>query len=253
MPLPQFKDPNELALFLDFDGTLVAIADRPQDVRVQPDTLRALTALNELLGGAVAIVTGRDIETIDTFLAPLKLPVAGVHGATRRDFTGSVHSVHDDGRLAATVERLAAPLIALHPRLLLERKHGSIALHYRAEPDMEGACLELMRSAVDSVDDAVLKRGKMVVEAKAHAGDKGSAIADFMCEAPFAGRVPVFAGDDLTDEDAFPKVNALGGATIKVGPGETVASWRAADTDAFLAWLEELATALAGSASGMEC
>ena len=135
MALPIFDDPTRIALFLDFDGTLVALADRPQDVRVLPDTLRVLTALIELLGGALAIVTGRDIETIDTFLAPLKLPVAGVHGATRRDSSGTVHSGHDDGRLAAAVERLAAPLIALHPGLLLERKHGSIALHYRADPD----------------------------------------------------------------------------------------------------------------------
>lgn len=247
MKLPDLDDPHQLALFLDFDGTLVAIADRPDDVRLDPETRKALAALDRLLSGALAIVTGRDIVAVDRFLAPLRLSVAGVHGLTRRDAQGRTHGPSLDFKLAAAIQRALAPLLQKHAGLLLENKSAAVALHYRAHPELEQLCIETMSRAVAAHTGAELKRGKMVVEAKAMGGNKGAAIADYLDELPFLGRRAVFAGDDITDEDAFRTVNAKGGISIKIGPGDTQASYRAASTGEFLTWLRQLPGNLEGS------
>jgi len=131
-------------------------------------------------------------------------------------------------------------LLKAYPALFLEYKYGAVALHYRSHPELEQDCLTLMETAVSGLPGVELKRGKMVVEAKAVGGNKGAAIADYLNEKPFAGRRAVFAGDDVTDEDAFILVNARDGISIKVGPGETQATYRASGTDEFLTWLRQL-------------
>jgi len=246
MTLPLLSDPDRYALFLDFDGTLVALAPRPEDVRLDDAAQQALERLFRSLGGALAIITGRDIAAIDDFLAPLRLPVAGVHGLTRRGADGQVYAREIEGFFAARIEAALAPLLSAHPELLLERKHGAVALHYRARPDLEPMCLAAMGQAAKDMPGTELKRGKMVIEAKMIAGDKGEAIKDFLAEPPFRGRVPVFAGDDVTDEDAFRMVNERDGISIKVADGETCAAFRAAGTEAILAWLRETADRFEG-------
>jgi len=246
MTLPDFRNPEELALFLDFDGTLVAIANRPDDVRLDPETRDALSDLNRLLGGALAIVTGRDIAAVDRFLAPLRLSVAGVHGLMRRDAQGQTYAAAIDSGLPTAIERAVSPLLKKHPGLLVERKYGALALHYRDHPELEQASIDAMESVVGELPETEVKRGKMVVEVKAAGGNKGAAIADFLNEKPFAGRLAVFAGDDVTDEDAFVLVNARNGISIKVGPGATRAIYRAAGTTEFLAWLRQLPAKLGG-------
>jgi trehalose 6-phosphate phosphatase len=246
MTLPDLRDPDQFALFLDFDGTLVAIADRPDDVRLDPETRDALADLDGLLGGALAIVTGREIAAVDRYLAPLRLSVAGVHGLMRRDAQGRTYTSAFDSGLPDAIERAVFPLLAKHPGLLVERKYGALALHYRDHPELEQASIEAVESAVGELHEAEIKRGKMVVEVKAIGGDKGAAVADFLKEKPFAGRCPVFAGDDMTDEDAFVLVNARDGISIKVGPGATHATFRAAGTAEFLEWLRGLPAQLAG-------
>jgi trehalose 6-phosphate phosphatase len=246
MSLPNLSDP-QLALFLDFDGTLVAIADHPDDVRLDLVTRQALFDLEKLLGGALAIITGREIATVDRFLAPLHLSVAGVHGLTRRDARGQMYlPAVNAAALTAAIDDAVSPLLRKYPGLLLEHKYGAVALHYRVNPDLEPLCIEIMEKAVADIPGTELKRGKMVVEAKAIGGNKGDAIADYLTEMPFAGRRAVFAGDDVTDEDAFILVNAKGGISIKVGPGETNATYRAAGTGEFLDWLRRLPVNLGG-------
>src|SRR5262249_31934505 len=159
----------------DFDGTLVAIAERPGDVHLDPATRHALAELSQLLSGALAIITGRDIAVIDEFLAPLRLPTAGVHGLTRRDALRQLHRPEIDTRLAVAVELAISPLLARYPGLLLERKYGAAALHYRAHPEAERICIEAMEGAIADMRGTELKRGKMVIEAKTIAGDKGAA------------------------------------------------------------------------------
>ncbi len=246
MTLPDLRNPDQYALFLDFDGTLVAIADRPDDVRLDPETRVALADLNEMLGGALAIVTGREIAAVDRFLAPLHLSIAGVHGLMRRDARGRTHASPFDAALPAAIERAIAPLLQRHPELRVERKYGAVALHYRDRPELEKASIGALESVASELKETEIKRGKMVVEIKAIGGDKGAAVADFLKEEPFAGRRAVFAGDDSTDEDAFILVNARGGISIKIGPGATSATYRTSGTAEFLEWLRRLPAQLAG-------
>jgi trehalose 6-phosphate phosphatase len=195
-------------------------------------------------GGAVAIITGREIADLDQFLAPLHLPAAGVHGLTRRSRSGENHAFPLDTHFLRQAELLLAPLVLSEPGLLLERKSNAVALHYRARPELEtiaGAVMERLAAECSGIQ---IKRGKMVFEAKPGSADKGTAILDFMKEEPFAGRRPLFVGDDVTDEDAFAIVNALDGISIKIGQGNTAARVRADSTAAFLEWLHTTAAKL---------
>ena len=242
MSLPELDNIRAHAFFFDFDGTLVGIAPRPELVVVEERTRAALSALHAATDGAVAIITGRAIATVDAFLAPLVLPAAGLHGLERRLADGRILEADSVLDLSALLgERLGA-LIAAHPALHLESKGPAAAtLHYRAEPALEGVCREAMSKATADLEGVHVLAGKMVVEARLDASDKGRAVRAIMAEAPFAGRRPVVAGDDVTDEDAFVAINALGGLSIKVGDGETAASHRAENTEAFLRWLDDIA------------
>jgi trehalose 6-phosphate phosphatase len=235
MTLAEILQPS-CALFLDFDGTMVDIAPQPHAVHVPAPLLDVLGRLREYLGGAVAVISGRPIEQIDDFLAPLALPTAGVHGAERRGADGNM--VLLDTHPLDRVEQVARALSAQHPGLLVELKRGSLALHYRQSPGLEAQVLDAMQAAVDDSPGVTLLRGKMVAEAKPGGASKGSAIQDFLAEAPFHGRCPVFIGDDVTDEAGFLTVQRLGGVGIKVGDGATAALGRLADPPALRRELE---------------
>jgi len=233
-------DTLDCALFLDFDGTLVDIAPRPELVVVKPELLAALSVLQQRLDGRLAIVSGRPIEELDRMLAPLVLPAAGVHGMERRGPDGVLRRLPapDFTRVRAAATALAEE----HSGLWVEEKHGALALHYRQAPELQELCGATMAAAVNESPGLVLMQGKMIVEVKAGGVSKGTAIRDFLAEAPFAGHRPLFVGDDTTDEAGFDQVQALGGIGLKVGPGPTVASHRIASTD-------ELRQALARAAT----
>ncbi|MBI2771729.1 MAG: trehalose-phosphatase [Burkholderiales bacterium] len=236
------------ALFLDFDGTLVDIAAQPEAVQVSPTLISTLSKLQDYMGGALALISGRPIAQVDAFLHPLLLPAAGVHGTERRNAGGEMqllttHSLEN-------VERAAARLVAQHPALRLENKRGSIALHYRQAPELEALCLEAMQAAVDESPGLTLLHGKMVVEAKPGGASKGRAIEAFLREPPFAGHTPVFVGDDVTDEVGFSTVQRLGGMGIKVGEGPSVAWQRVASPQALRLELETAMATRAARAAG---
>ena len=239
--LPILRDASAHSFFIDFDGTLAEIAETPGAVIVEDRARDALRLLVSRASGAVAIVTGREIEAIDRLLAPLKLPVAGVHGYERRNGSKTVSAPLADESATSEAENVLTSYVNHNPGLLLEKKRGALALHYRLRPELEEFCLSIMQGFLGRMSDAVLTRGKMVVEMRLHTATKGTAIRDFLQEKPFKGRVPVFAGDDATDEDGFAAVNALGGFTVKVGPGETAAHHRVANVDEFLTWLLAMA------------
>ena len=226
MTLVEILHPS-CALFLDFDGTMVDIAPQPDAVHVPEPLLAVLRQVHAYLHGAVAVISGRPIAQIDAYLEPVTLAVAGVHGAERRSADGQVHLLNTHP--LDHVEEAACALAALHPGLLVENKRGSLALHYRRSPELEGVCVRAMQQAVDESPGLTLLRGKMVVEAKPGGASKGRAIEDFLAETPFAGRTPVFIGDDVTDEVGFSTVQRLGGLGIKVGEGATAAWQRVAD------------------------
>jgi trehalose 6-phosphate phosphatase len=242
--LPDFLSPSETAFFFDFDGTLVELAPTPDGVVVAPGVVDSLAQLRHLARGAVAVVSGRGIDSIDAFLGMPDLPVAGLHGAERRDASGdTVRLGFNDERLLS-MERVLAQFVSAHPGALLEIKGAALALHYRNAPLAEAAAREATQRLVDEYPDAyVLQPGKMVYEIKPKNVDKGRAVAAFLDEPPFAGRRPVFAGDDLTDEKAFAVVNERGGLSIKVGAGETSAHTRVDSVGAFVDWLTKLVAA----------
>jgi len=226
------------ALFLDIDGTLLTHAETPDAVYVD-DALRALLErLQRFCGGALALVSGRAVDDVDALFEPLVLPVAGQHGVERRDRSGRLHRLpFPEEHLRQIAQRFAA-FKARHPGVVFEDKGHNLALHYRLAPQLEREVRTLVEHAVaDLGEDFELQAGKLVFELKPSGHDKGSAIEAFMAEMPFAGRRPVFIGDDLTDEYGFATVQRLGGHAVKVGEGETVADWRLADVGAVRSWL----------------
>lgn len=249
-PGPKLDDARRWALFLDLDGTLLPIVETPDKARVS-NRLRGLVGgLLPRLGGALAIISGRTVAEIDRLLAPLVLPAAGVHGLERRAADGAIR----DASPAGTLGLLRAPLAAFAerwPGVIVEDKGRSLALHYRRAPAAESEARALVHALAAGHDDLKALHGKMVFEIKSRHVDKGTAIAAFLKEPPFAGRVPVFIGDDLTDEDGFAFVNAAGGFSIRVGAaGDTAARHRLADVGAVVDWLERLARKVSAEAGG---
>jgi trehalose 6-phosphate phosphatase len=247
-PLAQgLAEGRRLALFLDLDGTLVEIADTPETVRIDVRLRQWLAALRCALDGALALVSGRAITDIDRLIGMPDLAIAGLHGLERRDVAGCVHRAAVVG-LEDARERLVA-FAGRWPGVRVEDKGATIALHYRQAPDAEAKARALVQEIVTDRTDLMALQGKMVVEIKPHHSDKGAAIAAFMAEPPFQGRVPVFAGDDVTDEDGFAVVNSLGGHSIRIGGGTpSQAQRRLPDVKAMHAWLERAAVMLAASA-----
>lgn len=230
-----------LAIFTDFDGTLVELAETPDSVAV-PSTLAhnlEQTALE--FNSAFAVLTGREIAEIDRFLSPLVLPVAGAHGTQRRRADGVLEDI--DPASLAGAEAIAAALSSLieaEPALILETKQGAVAVHYRQAPELEEAVREVMQDIVDRHEHFLLVPGKMVFEARPRGASKGDALRAFMQEEPFIGRTPIFIGDDVTDEDGFIAAQALGGVGIKLGEGDTAARMRIADVGSVRALLQGL-------------
>jgi trehalose 6-phosphate phosphatase len=231
---------RDWALFLDVDGTLLEIADRPDAVRGTPRLKLLLRRALLELDGCVALVSGRPIIELDRLFAPLVMPAAGLHGVERRSADGTFHySAAMDDRLHAARHRLME-FAESHPGVLVEDKGAALALHYRNAPHKRYESAELMAEVADTVGDAFhIQHGKMVLELKPAGQDKGTAVRQFMDEPPFAGRTPIFMGDDVTDEDGFAAVNNLGGGSIRVGDGRaTAARWRVAGVNELLDWLE---------------
>ncbi|MFO1414520.1 MAG: trehalose-phosphatase [Burkholderiales bacterium] len=237
---------TDCALFLDIDGTLAELADLPDAVRIDHEIAAALPRIARDLAGAMALVTGRAISNADRLFPGLTLPVAGQHGSERRDATGGIHLHAPRRDTQARLRKLLKGLARRHPQLLLEDKGAAMALHFRAAPELESIVERTLRESIKDAPGYELQPGKMLVEVRPEGRDKGTAIDDFMAESPFAGRLPVFVGDDLTDERGFTVVERLGGWTVKVGPGRTAARFRLPDAAAVKRWL--LSPIAAGSA-----
>ena len=218
---------SEWALFLDFDGTLVEIADRPDAVVVAPGLGAMLRALRDRLGGALAIVTGRSIAVIDGFLAPDRFDVAGLHGAEYR-LAGELVPcrTQDHPELRQGIEELERRF-ASEPGLLIEDKGCSVAVHWRLAPEAEElASQTIIKMAAALGPSYRLQLGKAVAEVLPARATKGGIIRHFLTQGPYRDRRPIFIGDDLTDEQAFEAVDAVGGISVRVGPGPTRALYR---------------------------
>jgi trehalose 6-phosphate phosphatase len=248
LPAPPDLRVDEIALFLDVDGTLVEIEREPGAVHVPERLCHVLADLQGVGGGALALVSGRSLEQLDRLFSPLRLNAAGLHGLERRNLaTGVVRSEPDPVVFAparAKLDRFASA----HAGVLLEDKGLTLALHYRKAPELENAAKALAQAVAAASGGAlVLLEGKKVLELKPPGGDKGEAIAAFMDEPPFAGRRPVFAGDDVTDEAGFATINRLGGISIRIGADArpTAALYGHRDVSSMQDWLLGLLGALA--------
>jgi trehalose 6-phosphate phosphatase len=233
---------REWAYFFDLDGTLIDFAETPRAVRVSEDLRLLLRRMHRATGGAVALMSGRPIADIDRLFPGARIAAAGLHGLERRGVKGRV-TRHRPPVPAARLERVRRQIAAhLNGKrgLLLENKGLSLALHYRRAPRLGAYAHRLARSLLPALGGNgrfCIQRGKYVVEMRPSGRDKGVAVQEFMHEPPFRGRIPVFVGDDATDEFGFRTVNQLGGVTIKVGPGRTAARWRLPDVRAVREWL----------------
>lgn len=232
------------ALFLDVDGTLVEIAADPDSVHVDDRLVALLGTLQRRLDGAVALVSGRTIATLDHLFSPLRLPAAGNHGLERRASDGNVHRPQAIAEMRKFRQKFAA-FVTENPGAILEDKTLSMALHFRNRPDLETAATDLAETLIaGSGENLYLQKGKKLVEIRPGQGDKGTAIADFLAEPPFAGRLPVFIGDDVTDEKGFELVNRRGGHSIRVGNDVTTAAlYHVADVAGVIRWLEDMVKA----------
>jgi trehalose 6-phosphate phosphatase len=228
---------HDQALFLDFDGTLVEIAPTPDLIQVPAELPDLLVQLTERLGGAVAVVSGRPLDQLAEILARFTGGIAGAHGLERRCPDGNVTRclVHPELR---RFRPLIATFATRHEGILLEDKGCSLALHYRQAPSLKAVCDAFVGQAVDESNGALVAvAGKMVIELVPRSAGKGRAIAGFLADAPFYGRSPVFLGDDTTDEDGFAEVDRLGGVSVHVGDGATIARHNLASVADVWAWL----------------
>jgi len=234
------------ALLIDVDGTLLEIAPHPDRVEVPPGLPRLLERLASERDGALALVSGRPIADLDRLFRPWHGAAAGLHGIERRRPDGTrVESGASpaDAAAAAALDRLRPKLQALAhrwPGVWLEDKGRTLALHYRAVPERGAEIRDRAERLLREQGDRLrLIAGKMVVEFQPRHHGKGGAIAAFMAESPFRGRMPVFLGDDTTDEEGFAEVNRRGGVSIRVGAplATSAAAYRLPSVAAARDWL----------------
>lgn len=200
-----------------------------------------LTALQHKLDGALALISGRTIGTLDQLFSPLHLPAAGNHGLERRASGQDIQRPQAISEIR-DIHKIFADFVAENQGTILEDKVLSVAIHFRNRPELEAAATTLAENLVaKSTNNLFLQKGKKLVEIRPGLSDKGTAIAQFLAEKPFLGRPPVFIGDDVTDEKGFDLVNRRGGHSIRVGNDVTTAArYHVADVTGVIRWLEEI-------------
>lgn len=229
------------SLLLDFDGTLVDIVDQPDAVVIDSALVALLRRLAGTFQGRLALISGRSVAQLDTFLETSlhRIAIVGSHGGEIR--AGSLQSSPKRPQALISVEHMLRAAFAGRDGVVVEVKSLGVAVHYRQSPDAAPDARALVdRIATDH--GLVVQEGKMMIELRTAGHDKGTGIAALMAEPPFAGTIPVFAGDDITDEAGFNAVAKLGGVGVLVGPPRaTAASHRLDDVAAVRAWLEQSA------------
>lgn len=229
---------SNAALLTDFDGTLVELAAHPDAVSPSAGLAGWLYQLEKHLGEALAVVTGRRLREVDRHLEPLKLMGAGAHGAELRVViagkTTPVIAPLED----AVVTAIESAVAAL-PGVWVENKTFALAVHFRQSPELGLKTIAQVQAAAQPHAQIEVFAGNAVVEVRRKGINKGTAVSFLLQHPAFIGRVPVFVGDDLSDEEGFAAVQALGGYGIKVGAGDSAAQYRLADVSAVHRWLCE--------------
>jgi trehalose 6-phosphate phosphatase len=249
LPAPPLPPVRGTSLFLDIDGTLAEFRRLPEEVVPTPRLTLLLQRLSQRLDGRVAIISGRALVDIDRITERAVTAASGVHGLEHRRTDGELEAapVHPG---VAEARQAFKTLAIEHPRLFLEDKGLGLVLHYRAAPELEQLANEAAQQMASQTGLA-LQRGDMMAEVRTPGRNKGHALKAFMDEPLFAGRTPIYIGDDLTDEHAFEAARDLDGYGVLVGPERrTAAAYRLADVPAVLAWLEAFAGVRTPAAAG---
>lgn len=212
-PLPPFRNAS---LMLDMDGTLIDLAPTPDSVVVPAGLPDTLATLRDALGGALAIVTGRPIETVDRLFGDAPGAVAGEHGGAIRHRVGNAIERPDLPAPPPSWLEIAEEMKQSIPGVLLERKARGFAVHFRQAPTAKDIVHARLKGLVDTSNAFELHPAHMLWEIRPRGADKGAAVVALMQRAPFAGRVPIFIGDDVTDEDGMREARARGGAGYRV-------------------------------------
>lgn len=240
LPLPPAGLLEGAALFLDFDGTLIELAETPDAITVAPHLPGLLDRLRHRLLDRLAIVSGRSVADLERYVSVPGVPFSGSHGLELRLGDGTRVPLHTPDRLGDVRERVRQ-FAEEREGLLVEDKPAGVALHYRRAPGEERPVSRFMEKLAREAE-LIVQHGNMVVELRPPGADKGDAVRALMADRPFAGSRPVFVGDDLTDEHAFTAVAAMGGAGILVGPERrTAARYRLPSVAAVAEWLEACA------------
>jgi trehalose 6-phosphate phosphatase len=209
-------DPKSTALLLDVDGTIIDMGPTPHDVHVSDALCDSLRRLLAETGGALALVSGRPIRDLDRLFAPLRLPAIGGHGAEMR--VSGAHIVQNAKLLPEAMRQWLAGMAPPGSGILPEDKGYSFALHFRGAPQREAPLRDLIeRGRVNFPAESVdVLSGKAMLEVKRPGISKGIAVRALMTHEPFARRVPVFIGDDVTDESVFAILPEFGGRGYSV-------------------------------------
>jgi trehalose 6-phosphate phosphatase len=234
------------ALLLDVDGTLLDMADAPDLVVVPPGLTDLLAQLHDRLEGALALVSGRPIGDLDLLFAPLVLPAAGEHGGeVRHDADRPIVAMATRPEALASLCAKLTVAVAGSAGVHIERKRTGFAMHYRQAPHLAAELRRLVDDGVaEFAEEIHVQPGKMVLEIKGRGCSKASGVAALMEEPPFAGRRPLFIGDDATDRDAFAAARQFGGHCVSVGSDNAdIADWVFASPAAVRAWLSRVVQA----------
>jgi trehalose 6-phosphate phosphatase len=245
MEMPVLSPPADVrhcAILLDIDGTILDIAPTPREVSVPPTLRHTLARLQELTGGALALVSGRLLADIDLIFAPLRLAAVGGHGAELRPVPNA-ESQRRAASLSPELRRSLARLTELGPGILVEDKGYSLALHYRLAPELAPALQAAVVAICDQVPTGTVEvlPGKAVVEVKPARIGKASAVVELMKHAPFRGRRPIFIGDDVTDEPVFGVIAQFGGLGFSVGRIVAGVDGHFSRPEDVRTWLEQIA------------
>ncbi len=238
-------EPERWALFLDIDGTLLDLAATPDAIQVPLSLSADLQAVSARLKGALALVTGRSLAYADGLFTSCRFPIAGLHGAEFRGADGETVLAAATPAFVALKQRLVEQM-AWMEGVLIEDKGAAVAAHYRLAPAYDAALEAIMRAfAEEAGPNWILQPGKMVFEIRPARADKGDAVATYLEQPAFAGRLPIAIGDDLTDESMFALANDRGGHSIRVGSLSTAtcALGRASSPSAIRSALSAIAEA----------
>ncbi|MDC0610413.1 trehalose-phosphatase [Vibrio sp.] len=219
---------DKSALFFDFDGTLVDLKPTPDEVVVSEELQSIINALDDKTSHAIALISGRNIESLDKHLQLPNIKMSGSHGMEYRLDSNLPITLHPDViHLPDDLINQCESFCEIYG-LLLERKPLSLAIHYRSQPTLEPNVIDFLTTLLKQFSqlDLKIQSGKCIREIKPSHISKATALDLFANTNDFKNRTIWYFGDDVTDEDAFEWVNAQGGVSVKIGEGESKALYR---------------------------